>query len=155
MYNKKYILKAILGVEGILLFYSGIMLALASNNEIKEMMFLAKVGCKICINVCPEGDNGCSSGSKAIKIFTAKEVKHEIKTLMKDEIIRCRVCGAIVGSRKSLNLVKKIMTERGLECEDEWLERCPTHRAEYSYKKFFGQEVRFRPRRGPNDLGGV
>ncbi|AEE93139.1 putative membrane protein [Acidianus hospitalis W1] len=43
MYNKKYILKAILGVEGILLFYSGIMLALTSNNEIKEMMFLAKV----------------------------------------------------------------------------------------------------------------
>nr|CAC86930.1 hypothetical protein [Acidianus ambivalens] len=43
MYNKKYTLKAILGVEGILLFYSGIMLALASNNEIKEMMFLAKV----------------------------------------------------------------------------------------------------------------
>ena len=113
------------------------------------------IGCKICINVCPEGDNSCSSGNKAIKIIPAKEVKHEVKTLMKDEIVRCKVCGAIVGSRKSLNLVKKIMKERGLECEDEWLERCPKHRAEYSYKKFFGKEVKFKPRRNPNDLGGV
>jgi ferredoxin len=132
-------------------------LTIEYSNDSGKLLFNPDkcIGCKICINVCPEGDNGCSSGSKAIKVFTAKEVKHEIKTLMKDEIVRCRVCGAIVGSRKSLNLVKKIMKERGLECEDEWLERCPTHRAEYSYKKFFGKEVRFRPRRGPNDLGGV
>ncbi|MQL56544.1 4Fe-4S dicluster-binding protein [Acidianus ambivalens] len=113
------------------------------------------IGCKICINVCPEGDNGCSSGNKAIKLVPAKKVSHEKKDLMKDEIVRCKVCGAIVGSRKSLNLVKKIMKERGLECDDEWLERCPTHRAEYSFQKFFGMKAKFRPRRGPNEVGGV
>ncbi len=127
------------------------------TNEMERLSFDPDkcIGCKICINVCPEGDNACSSGNKAIKIFPAKEVKHEVKELMKDEIVKCRVCGSIVGSRKSLNLVKKIMKERGLECEDEWLERCQKHRAEYSFKKFFGKEVKFKPRRSPNELGGV
>jgi hypothetical protein len=63
-----------------------------------------------------------------------------------DELVRCRVCGAPIGSRKSLNHVKKIMIEKGASCEDEWLERCPKHRAEYAFQKQFSFNARFKPR---------
>ncbi len=104
------------------------------------------IGCKICVNVCPEGSGGNScSGPKAIKVEKAERPSK--KVLVQDYLVRCRVCGAPVGSRKSLNLVKKIMKERGAECDDEWLERCPKHRAEYAFQQRFGMTARFRPRK--------
>ncbi len=105
------------------------------------------MGCNICVNVCPEGAEGCG-GPKVITVRRAKKLS-EPKSLMEDYLVRCRVCGAPIGSKKSLERVKKIMMEKGLECDDEWLERCPTHRAEYAFQKRFGF-ASFKPRGGPN-----
>ncbi|MGC9105983.1 MAG: 4Fe-4S binding protein [Thermoprotei archaeon] len=113
------------------------------------------IGCKVCVNVCPEGSSCGTQGVKAIQVLRPVSPSLGVKELARDELVRCRVCGAVVGSRKSLNLVKKIMRQKGQEIEDEWLERCPTHRAEYAYAKFFGTQVKFRPRRNPNEVGGV
>jgi len=121
-------------------------ITLQRSSDKEELIFNPKecMGCNICVNVCPEG-NSCN-GPKAIKIEKSKEVLPS-KTIMEDYLVRCRVCGEPVGSRKSLNLVKKIMKEKGAECEDEWLERCPKHRAEYAFQQKFGAMAKFKPRK--------
>ncbi|ARM75327.1 4Fe-4S dicluster domain-containing protein [Acidianus manzaensis] len=123
------------------------------------------IGCNVCENVCPEscaqkantfnsnGDNKIMSilnqKGKIIRVTKSKDFSRNIKTVFEDELVRCRVCGVPVGSRKSLNHVKKIMQEKGgNNCvDDEWLERCPKHRAEYSFQKKFGFEAKFKPKK--------
>ena len=124
------------------------------RGENKENLIfdpLKCMGCNICINVCPEGST-CGSipnvpGKKAINIHSMKETNLKQKVIFEDELVRCKVCGTPIGSRKSLNLIKKIMKDKGAECDDEWLERCPKHRAEYSFQKKFGMNAKFKPRR--------
>lgn len=110
------------------------------------------IGCNICVNVCPESykgetrEGGCNSSSKIISVSKSKEYSKDVKVLVKDELVRCKVCGAPIGSRKSLELVKKIMKEKNPNTlvDEEWLELCPKHRAEYILKK--GLERMFKPR---------
>ena len=112
------------------------------------------IGCNICVNVCPEVykgetrvEEGCNAPSgKIISVSKSKEYTKDVKVLVKDELVRCRVCGAPVGSRKSLEMVKRMMKEKdpNSKIDDEWLERCPKHRAEYAFKKGF-TEI-FKPR---------
>ncbi len=122
---------------------SAITLKRSKEDEIFEFDPDKCIGCKICVNVCPEGNN--CSGPKAIKV--EKIEKSSKKILIRDYLVRCKVCGAPVGSRRSLNLVKKMMKERGAECDDEWLERCPKHRAEYAFQQRFGMTAKFKPRK--------
>ncbi|MBB5252721.1 4Fe-4S dicluster-binding protein [Sulfurisphaera ohwakuensis] len=145
-------------------------LTLERTIDSEKIVFDSKkcIGCNICVNVCPEGDGGCngkimaivnsdslptssSNSTKAIYIKRSKGVP-SAKVVMEDYLVRCRVCGEPVGSRKSLNHVKKIMKERGLECEDEWLERCPRHRAEYSFQRRFAS-AKFKPKRFDLNVG--
>jgi len=98
-------------------------------------------GCKICINVCPAPGN--SGEGKAVHVRRAKSEK---KTLVEDYMVKCRVCGAPVGSRKSLDHVKAIMEGRGMQVDDEWLELCQKHRSEYSFKKMIGMNEQFKPK---------
>ena len=110
------------------------------------------IGCNICVNVCPESYKdetrvgGCSFSGKIISVSKSKEYSKDVKVLVKDELVRCKVCGAPIGSRKSLELVKKIMKEKNPNtlADEEWLELCPKHRAEYILKK--GLERMFKPR---------
>jgi len=99
------------------------------------------IGCNVCVNVCPEN---CSA-VKTIKV--SKEIKNfEKKVLDEDYMVKCRVCGAPVGSRKSLNHVKAVMKGRGMQVDDEWLELCQKHRSEYSFKKMIGMNEQFKPK---------
>ena len=109
------------------------------------------IGCNICVNVCPEfetttGGSCDSSTSKIISVSKSKEYKKDVKVLVKDELVRCKVCGTPIGSRKSLEKVKKILKEKNPNTlvDDEWLELCPKHRAQYILKK--GLESAFKPR---------
>jgi len=134
-------------------------LKLRRNSGVEEINFDPKrcIGCNVCVNVCPEScklEEGKTSEippniaslTKVIKVEKSKSVNKEVRKLVGDELVRCRVCGAPIGSRKSLNHVKKIMIEKGASCEDEWLERCPEHRAEYAFQKQFSFNARFKPR---------
>ena len=98
------------------------------------------IGCNICVNMCPVS---ISDGHK--KAISVTRGKSEKKVLAKDYIVRCRVCGASVGSRRSLNH-KEVMEKQGMEVDDEWLELYPKHRFEYATKKFLGPNSHFRPR---------
>lgn len=40
------------------------------------------------------------------------------------------------------------MEERGTIVDDEWLERCPKHRAEYAFQMRFGFQAKFKPKKG-------
>ncbi|MGC8558113.1 MAG: 4Fe-4S dicluster domain-containing protein [Nitrososphaeria archaeon] len=104
-------------------------------------------GCKICVNVCPAPGN--SGEGKAVRVRRAKS---ERKTLVEDYVVRCRICGAPVGSRRSLDHVKAVMEGRGMQVDDEWLELCQKHRSEYSFKRMFSINAQFRPR-GANKSG--
>ncbi len=99
------------------------------------------IGCNVCINVCPVSlNNGLG---KAINVNRGKSEK---KVLAKDYVVKCRVCGAPVGSRRSLNHIKEVMKKQGMEVDDEWLELCPKHRSEYAAKKLLGPNSQFKPR---------
>ncbi|MGC9145463.1 MAG: 4Fe-4S dicluster domain-containing protein [Nitrososphaeria archaeon] len=104
------------------------------------------IGCNICINVCPESSKDGSG--KAIKVYRGKSEK---KVLARDYLVKCRVCGAPVGSRRSLNRIKEVMRKQGMEVDDEWLELCPKHRSEYAVKKFLGPNSQFKPRGSVKD----
>ncbi|AWR96810.1 4Fe-4S dicluster domain-containing protein [Acidianus sulfidivorans JP7] len=136
-------------------------LKLKRDTGLEEIDFDPKkcIGCNICVNVCPESCKIQSSkevketASKdnidlpyVIKVEKSKDSNKEVKKIMSDELVRCRVCGVPVGSRKSLEHVKKIMQENGASCEDEWLERCPKHRAEYAFQRRFSFKAKFKPR---------
>lgn len=56
------------------------------------------MGCALCVDVCPE------SGAISISEFKGE---FEERAIASDEMVRCRVCGAYVGNRKSLLKVKK------------------------------------------------
>jgi len=99
------------------------------------------IGCNICINVCP-----VPSRDGFGKVIKVKRGKSEKKVLAKDYMVKCRVCGAPVGSRRSLNHIKEIMKKQGMEVDDEWLELCPKHRSEYAAKKLLGPNSQFKPR---------
>lgn len=122
-------------------------LKLVREDEKEKIVFnpLACIGCNICENVCPES---CGAGKKkVINVSRSNAVSKEEKEIFADELVRCKVCKEPIGSRKSINHIKKIMEERGLCVDDEWLERCPKHRAEYSFQKRFGFQAKFKPRK--------
>jgi len=125
------------------------------------------IGCNICVNVCPESYKdgtrvgGCNtSAGKVISVSKSNKYSKDVKILVKDELVRCRVCGEPVGSRKSLEIVKRAIKEKNPNAtcgkgstdekdqndmfDEEWLERCPKHRAEYAFQKQF--MARFKPR---------
>ncbi|MGC8661212.1 MAG: 4Fe-4S dicluster domain-containing protein [Nitrososphaeria archaeon] len=102
------------------------------------------IGCKICVNVCPAPG---VSGEKAI---SAKKGQSNKKVLVEDYMVKCRVCGAPVGSRKSLDHVKELMESKGMQVDDDWLELCQKHRSEYAFKKMLGMNAQFRPRGASN-----
>ncbi|MEM0097402.1 MAG: 4Fe-4S binding protein [Conexivisphaerales archaeon] len=104
------------------------------------------IGCKICVNVCP------ASCNKQSKVISVNRGQSERKTLAEDYMVKCRVCGAPVGSKKSLNHVKEVMEQKGIPVDDEWLERCQKHRSEYSFKMMLGMNAQFRPRGASHDV---
>ncbi len=99
------------------------------------------IGCDICINVCPV--SSVNGNGRAINV---KRGKSEKKILSEDYVVRCRICGAPVGSRRSLNHIKEVMEKQGVCIENEWLELCPKHRSEYAVKKLLGPDSQFKPR---------
>ncbi len=99
------------------------------------------IGCNVCMNVCPVSSS--NGHGKAIKVIRGKSEK---KTLAEDYIVKCRVCGAPVGSRRSLNHIKEVMENQGMNVDDEWLELCPKHRSEYAAKKLLRPNSQFKPR---------
>ncbi|MBP1357069.1 MAG: 4Fe-4S dicluster domain-containing protein, partial [Sulfolobus sp.] len=125
---------------------SALKLVRDNNSERIEFDPTTCIGCNICVNVCPEMCKNEGRRGKIISVNKSKKYDKSVKILVSDELVKCRVCGAPIGSRKSLEYVKKIMKEKGSpdSCDDEWLERCPKHRAEYAFKKQFFS--RFKPR---------
>ncbi|NON62580.1 4Fe-4S binding protein [Acidianus sp. DSM 29099] len=131
-------------------------LKIVRNGELTELKFDPKkcIGCNVCINVCPEpsviSDNKILSCKKNMKAIESRELKENDltneRTIASDNIVRCAVCGKIVGSERSLKKIKEIMKEKGAEIDDEWLRRCPTHRSEYAFQKAFSAKVKFKPK---------
>ncbi|MCL4344398.1 MAG: 4Fe-4S binding protein [Nitrososphaerota archaeon] len=93
------------------------------------------IGCRVCTNVCPE------NGAITVDEFKGK---FGVRTVAQDEIVKCRVCGALVGNRKSLLKVKKTLESKGIPVDDGWLERCPQHR--FTYTVTHMGSITFKPR---------
>jgi len=109
----------------------------------------ACVGCGVCVSVCPEFSY--EGGARRSAISLAEPRSLEPRVLAEDSNVYCRVCGALVGTRKSLDRVRRTLEARGLRVDEEWLERCPRHRFEYSVRSAAGggsDQSPFRPRRG-------
>jgi ferredoxin len=104
------------------------------------------VGCDVCVNVCPEFRD---QGGSRVRAISARPHSGalERRTLAEDHNVYCRDCGAFVGTRRTLDKVKRTMEERGLPVDDEWLERCPKHRFEYSIRKGIQGSTAFGPKR--------
>ena len=91
------------------------------------------VGCDVCVAVCPEFRE-----QDGVRVRAISSRPHagplEERTLAEDHNVYCRECGAFVGTRRTLDKVKRTLRERGLPADDEWLERCPRHRFLYSMR---------------------
>ncbi len=105
----------------------------------------ACIGCDVCVNVCPESRE--ANGAKVRAISTRpSQGSLEPRVLFEDGNVYCRDCGAFVGTRRTLEKVRRTLEERGLPVDDEWLERCPRHRFEYALRKGIKGAGAFAPR---------
>ena len=97
------------------------MTALTANNENFSLIHTPAlcVQCGICITVCPENALSAKTGLSLNDSF------FKDRTLAQAEPARCKACGKIFGTRKSLEKVIAILSAKGMwDSEDDLLAYC-------------------------------
>jgi len=86
------------------------------------------LGCGLCVDSCPE---------KAIKL-TVSSLNDEWIIKVKDEVVKCKICGKPFDTRRHIQMVKARM---GIKGDPEWLYLCPDCRRYYTAKEMLKRNL--------------